>query len=948
MTSHSGQPSYLVESLRHWMVYLGRTAVLAAVILLWTVAANAACPTFPPTPGGPIEKQWNALGGCTGSLGDSIGPERRNPFTGGLAQDFTHGQIVIFDRWASGSAGQMPQFVMAAVVAGSKVHVVWGDTAPFSYNFFNVRWDFDGLDDEIQKQHQGGAQQQSTPGGKKGSADFTVNASGILRIAVEGCDKGFFSSTCKQGFSHPVTVDVPPELVMNIPSPPPPTSAATPTQPATTTRLFDNISDGVQPDPMSSDLVAAANCDASKILDTTGDHAGEVGTTPTIALLRKVRNIAIPCRNLPDPTFQSDAMKLRAWINQKIRDAKVVSQPGTDAAFAQGLVGGALGITIAVLIATVLGLFAGPLIGKIAALIGIAVGAVVGFINCHTPGDYDMRLVGLVQISYQFDDLLDQSTKDHILHNLLTVSGPASERREFLWLCGIPSFVPESENHILMTESSRYLTNQRIASDSARRGVPVPADNDNEANGMNDWFLGHLQGFLQNDFYEYNARPYTFEARNGIQNLHDYAAFPGGACWRSNPGDPGVPPVPRACDVKRGARIVLDYLAAKFAISSNGLRRVAPFRRQPERRTYPFLFGRASDDEQTSYLAYANGSMNFWTQRYGMPPGADMQAAYLGEFRPSPVITDIMSDAAPTQESYERFFFSRGSHYAMEIYYRNANYMISAGGIHDSGRLSFFGNAEDAWAMPTTLMPARAGLDRREFVSILGSDDEGVRVNTCVSPSFACGQNPSVPPGVPAACQLKSGDWTFLDFEAFSPGCDIDYGFFVVVYSRACAHTTCDGRFGFFEVTPWRTGLADLAKKIQATNPDSFKEDTQNQYIGANGRDYFFTPAPHADTFSPNTGLLWENWAMDGFEDPKGPLVKFDTVVHHWPLADGTLVHSDDHKGCVIVENPRMQQRLVLDYTDKNHPTRTRVWTVGGGQECGCPLPQRCLPPRFQ
>ena len=88
---------------------------------------------------------------------------------------------------------------------------------------------------------------------------------------------------------------------------------------------------------------------------------------------------------------------------------------------------------------------------------------------------------------------------------------------------------------------------------------------------------------------------------------------------------------------------------------------------------------------------------------------------------------------------------------------------------------------------------------------------------------------------------------------------------------------------------------------------------------------------------------------MKGIKDPgDSVMTMYDQTVRDWPLADGELLRSDKHTGCVVVENPRMQQRLVLHYSVRDHPTRTRVWTTGAGKECGCPLPRRCLPREYQ
>src|SRR6185312_2702106 len=120
---------------------------------------------------------------------------------------------------------------------------------------------------------------------------------------------------------------------------------------------------------------------------------------------------------------------------------------------------------------------------------------------------------------------------------------------------------------------------------------------------------------------------------------------------------------------------------------------------------------------------------------------------------------------------------------------------------------------EDAWALPTTLMPDREGEDMRELVRIAGSTDVKERNNLCVGPRFACGMNPTLPAGLPAACKEVIGNWTFIDFTLDTPTCPFGYGYYVAFYRKDCTTDDCEnaagdpepGSFGFFEATPWRT-----------------------------------------------------------------------------------------------------------------------------------------------
>jgi hypothetical protein len=90
--------------------------------------------------------------------------------------------------------------------ADNNIVFEWGDTAPFHYDFFIVRWDKNGnnvgqhdvqSDDANASPHDGG---------------WTVPTSGTgrYRIVVEGCVGHFLSSsTCGQGWSNPIFLDLP-------------------------------------------------------------------------------------------------------------------------------------------------------------------------------------------------------------------------------------------------------------------------------------------------------------------------------------------------------------------------------------------------------------------------------------------------------------------------------------------------------------------------------------------------------------------------------------------------------------------------------------------------------------------------------------------------------------------------------------------------------------------
>jgi len=918
-------------------------ALGAGLSLFFLAAPSAACPapspTFPP-----ILDRWNT--DCD-AFGKALAPARRHLESGGIVQDFENGQIAVHPRWAGYPGAPMPAFVLSARVEGNRIHVAWADTDPFEYDFFHVRWDVDDHDEHLKKQHepQGGItilgvnvggedpQQIEEEGhGNSGRAAFDATHTGTYVISVEGCDDvGLLGlgSECNQGWSFPVEVDY---LVVTLP----PTLPLPVTPPALASPPFD-LPDGPILLPAQRERIFEEACaHPEDMIDTDGDHKGELKTTVALAVLQAVVDPAIDCGGLT-------SAQLRALVNEKIQKSTVVSVPGTDISATVRTVataaGAAAGFGLAAWMAGFLVVGNPNLLKALVTALGAGLGWLVG--GTVDPGDYDMRLVGLIHIVYRFDNLLDPPTREHIVNDLLTVRGGESERREHVWIGPVPTFIPESENHILMTESSRYLTNELLALASKKALQPVPAKLDNDKNGMTDWLLRHLQSFVRNDFYEYNSRPYTHESMSALSNLYEFAGPPA-ACWQSNPPDPIQPSTPRPCDVRRGARIVMDYEAARFALASLGLRRASPYRRQPPYRTYPRLLGRQADSMTWRYLALGGGGEVFWKQRYGrLPPVSDaLVAPLLGEYRVPQLIAHLMTDEDYTW--FQRSYFERDGFRGVELSYRHPRFLISAGGLHDQGRLAFLdlGDTEDAWALPTTLMPRKEGLSYRDFVRIAGGEDEQQRANTCVAPGFACGLNPQIPDGIPETCGRQQGNWTFLDFK--SPGCP-DHGYYVAVYREACDSHDCEeaagdgGTFGFFEATPYLHAFESFVTDVLAANQGlDFASDKINVYKGAGGLVYEFQPL----TSDPL------EWGIVSLAAATGKTV-FERDMTKWPLAQGEVMRSDDHRGCILVDNLKLGQRLVLDFTDAHHPKRTRRFLAAAGQECGCPLPDFCLPPRY-
>ena len=113
-----------------------------------------------------------------------------------------------------------------------------------------------------------------------------------------------------------------------------------------------------------------------------------------------------------------------------------------------------------------------------------------------------------------------------------------------------------------MIESSRYLTNQlwyQLTHDQQYDNNRNSDDDDNPP--LADWILQRLRTILKEDFVEYDSRNYEDYSLPAVMNLASYSYDD---------------------RVRLAARMVLDYVSAKVAVSSNDLRRSAPFRRRNE------------------------------------------------------------------------------------------------------------------------------------------------------------------------------------------------------------------------------------------------------------------------------------------------------------------------------------------------------------------------------
>jgi hypothetical protein len=379
----------------------------------------------------------------------------------------------------------------------------------------------------------------------------------------------------------------------------------------------------------------------------------------------------------------------------------------------------------------------------------------------HPNGDYDFTLAVLTAILWLRGDdsaTLFPATREHLLHVLLTEDG-GDFRATAPRTLGI---VKETENHILMTEGSRYLKNRwlQLHGDSAPR-------HDNVANGLEGKLLAVLAEHAATGLYEFNSQPYIGYTITALLNLEAFAAEP----------------------VRLAAREVLDLMNWSYALGSYRLRHFPPFRRRYEYAAATSLtFGYQSAFLKT-WLSFAPGPMA--TPALGR--GGDVHALFAAclPYRPPDRVVRLIFEKGVGYFAQ----LGHGPGASPEIYSAGPHYLFSAGGTHRGERSQLI-------ARPTTLLLDDDAVDLADVFHLAGPGPDFRRWNnTGVYRDFACAAGPVHMPARFKAAQ-QNGAWRIF---AVQPGLTL------AVYSTPTV--------GLLAVFRDRTS-AELLRAIQESNPD--------------------------------------------------------------------------------------------------------------------------------
>ncbi len=417
----------------------------------------------------------------------------------------------------------------------------------------------------------------------------------------------------------------------------------------------------------------------------------------------------------------------------------------------------------------------------------------------------------------------------------------------------------ETENHLLMQNSSRYLKNKlmmaELSAQGDRKGFDTIADLNED---LRTWLLERLQRIAREDFVEYNAKPYNRLSHASILNLLDYACD---VSWDFELSKVILNP-DKGCDDKdraivTAAAAVMDLSAAKDAVGSLDGRRFVPYRRLAAQNSL-FYNGKSildlsgGADNQLAALQVWTGQMKHTADGKAAPESlGDLEWYATSQYRPDPMILDFaVNKSMPREQQYR--------HYTRERYVSGDGWLITAGGTDErpaQGYRTGLGftlyleinkdvTNDRGVGVPTMLMTTAQifGPDGQlhgrakvqEFLRFEGNKKDwgkngdnplwSFSDNNCVAGSFACGLTLRLPSDFTQDCRTKdiTPDFFIVDstkcasFDDDDKSSDKDI--FIAIYQSP-------KDWGFFEVAQqdaYDHSIDAFAQAITAKNKSRY------------------------------------------------------------------------------------------------------------------------------
>lgn len=551
---------------------------------------------------------------------------------------------------------------------------------------------------------------------------------------------------------------------------------------------------------------------------------------------------------------------------------------------------------------------------------------------CLRDGDYDFVLIFflyLLQVAQEHDPsyaYFSQSARDTLLNTFMNTRGKietSGYRCPTLGLNGRSLDlieIDDTENHVLMIQISRYLTNQFLFTNPP--SGYESSDFDNQLLGNNDWMVNHLAEIVKEHFYEYNSRTYQGITIRAIALLYSYA---------------------EDAKVRLAAEVLLDMASAWSALQSNQDRGYPPFRRGEYQQT-----GLRNNETHRFNLLVGN----YVDQPRPSPSGAGFYAA-IGKYRMDPAIKDL---AIRENQDFNSYLIGR--HYVTETYAASKNVLLSAGGtaataslpkltllptvkssfmdgvnrfVNSLGSLfvSLFGDTEfgrktlgkeTGFSRPTvmipTLEPSHDLLDMLRFEGSRDIEQVIVSDNTCVAPGFACGRQLALGNRISGQCETNAETVAampgieFFNLTESNSNCP-NYELYMAVYRSPCGEDGCGtdaDNYGFIHVVEAdQMDYEAFKDQIEIANswPLTITQTGLNQFVTASGTEIDFEISP-----TKGQGSI----ARIGTQT-------FERNMEEWPRAQGNAVQSYE-LGRTTIDSQALNRRIILDVTEPLAPKK--------------------------
>ena len=262
-------------------------------------------------------------------------------------------------------------------------------------------------------------------------------------------------------------------------------------------------------------------------------------------------------------------------------------------------------------------------------------------------GDYDFPLTNLTTILWLFgdkEDILYPETREHLVNTLLSEEGNKF-RYAVPYSLGLWK---DTENHILMTEGSRYLKNRWLALHGN-----TDEKYDNIRNGMEDKLLAFMDELRVNGLYEFNSLPYVGYTLVALLNIEAFGSE----------------------RISTKAHEVLDYMNWCYALGSYQLKHYPPMRRRYEKAYIQRLLTDYHSAFMKSWLSFSP------VDKFDADVSKAEVHALMGVCIPYQPVDDVIKTIFDKGNGYF-VQLGHGKNSCPEIYSAGKHFLLSAGGAN--------------------------------------------------------------------------------------------------------------------------------------------------------------------------------------------------------------------------------------------------------------------------